>query len=72
MKIEKSIDTPVKWEPAKIGDIAKLIRVTCGDQSIILKGEAVFSHRDRHAVYNSEVLIIPNEESIFKHRKRST
>ena len=58
MKIEKSYDTPTKWEPAKAGDTAKLIRITCGDESIILKGRAVFSHRDIHDVYTHEILVV--------------
>ena len=67
MKTEKSIEYPIKWEPAVLGDVAKLIRITDGDESIILKGTAVFSHRDRHAVYNHEILVVSKEsEEITK------
>lgn len=63
MKIEKSIEYPIKWEQANIGDVAKMIRITSEGESIILKGEAVFSHRDRHAVYNHEISFVSKEQT---------
>lgn len=63
MKIEKSIEHPIKWEPAQIGDEAKMIRITGDGESIILKGCAVYNHNERgRAKYRHEILVVSKEK----------
>jgi len=64
MKIEWSGEYPIEWKPASKGCQGKMIRITCGDEVVVLKSKKVFNHSDRGlAVYRDEVEILSYDSS---------
>lgn len=59
MKIEWSGEYPIEWKPADAGCQGKMIRITCGDEVVILKSKKVYNHSDGSgAVYRDEIEVV--------------
>ena len=59
MKVEQSREYPIEWQPCERGDVAKMIHITCGGESIILKGDSIFKHHDGwQSVCENAILVV--------------